>query len=100
MGCCKCCSPVIINFEYEIGNDIFTPSNSSEQIKLPIDPITDIDKLKEKIICDYQLIITKLERGENPDLEFLLEEISAVDLEKLIDNREFIIQYYLNNRII
>jgi hypothetical protein len=38
-----------------------------------------------------------LEAGRRPNLEFLLEEISAVDLENELDNREFIIQYYLNN---
>jgi len=43
------------------------------------------------------LIISELERGHKPDLEFLLEEISVVDLENELDNREFIIQYYLNN---
>jgi hypothetical protein len=33
-----------------------------------------------------------------PDLEFLLDEISTVFIEKeLGDKREFIIQYYLNN---
>jgi hypothetical protein len=53
--------------------------------------------LKDKIICEYKLIISKLEQGHKPDLEFLLEEISAVDLENELDNREFIIQYYLNN---
>jgi hypothetical protein len=35
-----------------------------------------------------------------PDLELLLEEISAVDLENELDKREYIIQYYLNKKII
>jgi hypothetical protein len=47
--------------------------------------------LKDKIICEYKLIISKLEQGQKPDLEFLLEEISAVDLENELDNREFIV---------
>lgn len=95
MSCCKCCSPIIPIFEFPISGDIFI--SNVEDVNLPITPETDIDLLKEKIICEYKLIISELEQGHKPDLEFLLEEISAVDLENEIDNREFIIQYYLNN---
>lgn len=91
----KCCKPIISYFEYNISDDIFV--SSRQDINLPIQPETDIDLLKDKIICEYKLIISKLEQGQKPDLEFLLEEISAVDLENELDNREFIIQYYLNN---
>lgn len=91
----KCCKPIISVFEYDISDDIFI--SKRQDISLPIEPETDIDLLKDKIICEYKLIISKLEQGHKPDLEFLLEEISAVDLENEIDNREFIIQYYLNN---
>ena len=95
MGCCKCCKPIIPIFEYNISDDIFIPS--VKDIKIPITRETDIDLLKDKIICEYKLIISELEKGHKPDLEFLLEEISVVDLENELDNREFIIQYYLNN---
>lgn len=91
----KCCKPIISYFEYSISDDIFV--SSRQDINLPIQPETDIDLLKDKIICEYKLIISKLEQGQKPDLEFLLEEISAVDLENELDNREFIVQYYLNN---
>ena len=91
----KCCKPIISVFEYDISDDIFI--SKRQDISLSIQPETDIDLLKDKIICEYKLIISKLEQGHKPDLEFLLEEISAVDLENEIDNREFIIQYYLNN---
>lgn len=91
----KCCKPIISVFEYDISDDIFI--SKRQDISLPIQPETDIDLLKDKIICEYKLIISKLEQGHKPDLEFLLEEISAVDLENELDNREFIIQYYLNN---
>lgn len=96
MGCCTCCPSLIPYFESELSNDIFI--SSAKKVKLPILPETDIDLLKDKIICEYKLIIDELERGRRPDLEFLLEEISVVDLESEIDNREFIIQYYLNNK--
>lgn len=95
MSCCKCCPPVIPIFESDISNDIFI--SNVKDISLPIIPRTDIDLLKDKIICEYKLIISKLEQGHRQDLEFLLEEISVVDLERELDNREFIIQYYLNN---
>lgn len=95
MSCCKCCPPIIPIFEFDLTDDIFIPSVNG--INIPITPETDIDLLKDKIICEYKLIISELERGHRPDLEFLLEEISVVDLENELDNREFIIQYYLNN---
>lgn len=96
MSCCKCCPPIISNFEFEIGNNIFI-SNIGD-VTLPIIPETDIDLLKDKIICEYKLIISELEQGKMPDLEFLLDEISTVFIEKELDNREFVIQYYLNNK--
>ena len=95
MSCCKCCRPIIPIFEFEINNDIFIPN--VKDINLPIIPETDIDLLKDKIICEYKLIISELEKGHKPNLEFLLEEISVVDLENELDNKEFIVQYYLNN---
>lgn len=97
MSCCRCCKPIIENFEFELGDDIFIAHQ--ENIKIPIEPTTDIDLLKDKIICEYKWIISELEKGHYPDLKFILEEISAVDLENEIDNREFIVQYYLNNKI-
>lgn len=95
MACCRCCKPIIENFEFELGDDIFI--SYKKDIQIPIEPITDIDFLKEKIICEYKRIISELEKGHHPDLEFILEEISVVDLENEINNREFIVQYYLNN---
>ena len=91
----NCCKPIISLFEFEISDDIFI-SNSKDT--LPIIPETDISFLKEKVICEYLAIITALERGQRLDLEFLLEEISAIDIENEINNREFVIQYYLNNQ--
>jgi len=40
----------------------------------------NICELKEKIIYEYLDIINKLECGIQEDLEFLLEEISLVDI--------------------
>lgn len=90
-----CCKPIIPVFEFDISNDIFIQGDKN--IHIPIEPETDIDLLKDKIICEYKLIISKLEQGQIPSLDFLLEEISLVDLNYEINNREFYIQYYLNN---
>jgi hypothetical protein len=90
-----CCKPIIPIFEFDISNDIFIPGN--EDVNIPIVPETDIDLLKDKIICEYKLIISELEQGRRPNLDFLLEEISLVELNNEVDNREFYIQYYLNN---
>ena len=95
MSCCKCCYPIIPIFEFDLSNDIFI--QDEKELQLPIVPETDIDLLKDKIICEYKRIISELERGQRPNLDFILDEISAVDLENELDNREFIIQYYLNN---
>ena len=94
MGCCKCCPPVIPIFEFEINDDIFIPSKKN--VKIPIAPETDINLLKQKVICEYLFIISELEKGHQLEIEPVLEEISAIDLEQELDNREFIIQYYLN----
>ena len=53
MSCCKCCNPIIPIFEFPISNDIFI--SSAKEVKLPIVPETDIDLLKDKIICEYKL---------------------------------------------
>ena len=60
MSCCKCCPPIISNFEFEIRNNIFI-SNIGD-VTLTIIPETDIDLLKDKIICEYKLIISELEQ--------------------------------------
>lgn len=39
---------------------------------------SSIAELKQKIICEFQDILQKLNCGIQPDLEFLLEEISVV----------------------
>jgi len=52
MGCCKCCKPIIPIFEYNISDDIFI--SGVKDINLSITPETDIDLLKDKIICEYK----------------------------------------------
>ena len=96
MICCgrsRCCPPIISPIEYEKDNNLIIPEH--DNIHIPIVPETDIDLLKDKVICEYLRIISDLERGQYSNLEILLEEISLIDIE--LDNKEFYIQYYLNN---
>lgn len=96
MSCCrKCCIPINQDFEFPINNNILTVN---DKISINInDDYTDIELLKNKIICDYQKLLTELYKGKKPDISTILEEISIVDLDSDLDKREFIIQYYLNN---
>lgn len=96
MSCCrKCCIPINQDFEFPINNNILTVN---DKISINInDNYTDIELLKNKIICDYQKLLTELYKGKKPDISTILEEISIVDLDSDLDKREFIIQYYLNN---
>jgi len=52
MKCCK--KPSNSIFEFEITDNILIP----EKGIIPIIPETDIDLLKDKIICEYKQIIT------------------------------------------
>ena len=66
------CIPSSEQFEFEI------PEENSISITFNPQDNSNIDKLKKKIICEYLKIIDKLKCGSQPDLEFLLEEISLI----------------------
>ena len=73
------CNPIPVPFEFPINSSIASNIGSDvifEDIEL--NNQGTICELKQKIICDFQDILRKLECGIQPDLEFLLEEISAV----------------------
>lgn len=55
------------------------------------------DELKAKIICEFLNLISYIERGYHPDYEFILEEISLLEIYNNLDKKDFILQYYLNN---
>lgn len=61
-----------------------------------------LSKLKKKIICEFSAMICKVRKGYKLDYEFILEEISFVDLIKdnKIDDKLALsaLQYYLNNK--
>ena len=72
------CNPIQEPFEFKILEDFKGSYKGKLQELFPI--INNIDDLKNKIICEYSGIIDKLECGIRLDLEFLLEEISLVDI--------------------
>lgn len=72
------CNPIPVPYEFPINSSISSNVGSDvifENIGLNQGTICE---LKQKIICDFQNILKKLECGIQPDLEFLLEEISVV----------------------
>lgn len=69
-------------------------------IKLAV--VDALNELKKKISDEFNQLLCKVKKGYHLDYEFLLEEISFIDL---ISNKELddklsltALQYYLNNK--
>ena len=73
MDNCRC-NPIQKPFEFPIIDN----NNSNIYIEDYYPEINNLCDLKKKIICDFYDIINKLECGIQPDLEFLLQEISLI----------------------
>lgn len=62
----------------------------------------DVDALKEKVTKEFLSLLCEVRKGYKLDYEFILEEISFIDLiqHNKIDERLSLItlQYYLNNK--
>lgn len=62
----------------------------------------DVVALKQKVIKEFNELLCEIRKGYRPDYEFILEEISFIDLinsNELDDKLSLIIlQYYLNNK--
>jgi len=60
-----------------------------------------INDLKEKIICEYRKLLSKVEKGHRLDYEFILEEIMLVNLlqDGLMTCEEamFYLEFYTTN---
>lgn len=56
----------------------------------------DVDVLKKKVISEFNKLLKKIRKGYKPDYEFILQEISLIELWQL-DNTDFFKQFYLNN---
>lgn len=86
MDNCLCHIPDYNYREYPITDDVKI-NNSS--IQIPTFNGINIEELKNKVICEYGGIIQQLECGIQPDLEFLLEEISLIEMNTNIQNTIF-----------
>lgn len=64
--------------------------------------VTDVDALKEKVAREFTSLLCEIRKGYKLDYEFILEEISFIDLiqHNEIDRKLSLIalQYYLNNK--
>lgn len=90
-----CCPPILIPIEIIDDNDNNIGGLNNNIIKktFPLNQV-EICPLKEKVICEYFKILSNLKRGKQDDLEFLLEEISAI----LLQDSNSVLQYYINNQ--
>ena len=61
-----------------VDNRAIHTTNITTTVLLTFPKIKDICALKCKIVEDYKHILAQLECGIQPDLEFILEEISLV----------------------
>lgn len=61
-----------------------------------------LNKLKKKVAEEFHVLLCKVRKGYKLDYEFILEEISFIDLIKNneIDDKLSLtaLQYYLNNK--
>lgn len=64
--------------------------------------VTDVDALKGKVAKEFVMLLCEIRKGYKPNYEFILEEISFIDLiqHNEIDRKLSLIalQYYLNNK--
>ena len=62
----------------------------------------DVAKLEKKVIEEFQTLLCKVQRGYKLDYEFILQEISMIELIIDGDLTDTIsltaLQYYLNNK--
>lgn len=65
---------------------------------------TLVTQLKEKVICEFLKFLRSLEKGHNLDYEFILEEISLINLiddsQMSLEDALFYLEFYLNNEFI
>ena len=77
--------------------DVENNCNCDNILNLCPDDRDYVHNLKNKISCEFMDLLLQVERGHYPDYEFILEEISLLEILNYIDRKEFILQYYLNN---
>ena len=84
------CNPVPEPFEYTIKENSRKKIRGDFKELFPLE--IDLDELKEKLICEFEEILDKLECGLHPDLEPLLENLSWIYIKEKIfaDNAIYI----------
>lgn len=64
--------------------------------------VVALNNLKRKVICEFTSLVKKVRKGYKLDYEFILEEISFIELiqDNKIDDKLALsaLQYYLNNK--
>ena len=68
------CNPTQEPFEFPIQDNCYQVNTIIQDCL----PKSNLCELKKKVIFDFQDIVNKLECGIQPDLEFILEEISLI----------------------
>lgn len=69
-------------------------------ILLNLEVVDAVERLKRKAAKEYFNLICKIKKGHRPDYEFLLEEISFLDMLDELDERtkNKVLSYYLNGK--
>lgn len=57
----------------------------------------DVVVLKKKVITEFDQLLKRIKKGYRPNYEFILQEISLIQLLGTLDNADFYKQFYLNN---
>lgn len=59
-----------------------------------------VDALKKKVSEELFTLLCKVRKGYKPNYQFILEEISLIDIKDEIDETLLLtaLQYYLNNK--
>lgn len=59
-----------------------------------------VNKLKKKVSEEFHTLLCKVRKGYKPDYQFILEEISFIDIQNELDDNLSLtaLQYYLNNK--
>lgn len=73
---CGCSQITYEPFEFKISD--CKPQTCSNCKLLPNTIDSNLNELKNKIICDFQNVVKQLECGIQPDIELILEEISLI----------------------
>lgn len=68
----------------------------------PIVGVDAVNRLKQKVICEFDELLKYVEKGYKPNYQFLLEEITFINIiteDKInLDKSLFILQFYNNNK--